>query len=267
MKKSNTLMISYMIFLVISLLANMLFEWKGLDRIAMAATIAGCFFAIADLCNWEASFWDYSYDKLIAVNQNLIDLDQTAIKFVQDRDQEMEYIIEQAKPYRDKHPKCEELIATATDVLKTGVERREYHSNSLLESGEMSKKLEKEKKKSKRFEKAALYLMVWGFVLFFSIIVFDYFVCILTKYQTWATIVAFVVIMYNYYAKDVIEENQKMVLEGLTQKTMNNKFEMEKLVRELQELNLSDQVDSLIESIEKKEKEKLILEANENGQT
>lgn len=267
MKKSNALMLSYMIFLVIALLASVIFKWEGLDRIAMAATIAGCFFAIADLCNWEASFLDYFYDKLIAVHQNLIDLDQTAIKYVQDRDQEMEHIIEKAKPYRDKHPKCEELIAIATDVLKTGVERKEDHSNSLLELNESFKKLKKEKEKSKRFEKAELYLMIWGFVLFFSIIVFDYFVCILTKYQTWATIIAFVVIMYNYYAKDVIEENQKIVLEGLTQKTTNNKLEMEKLVRELQELNLSDQVDSLIEAIEKKEKEKLILEANKNGQT
>ena len=56
MKKSNALMLSYIIFLVLSILTQIIFDWEGLNIIAIAATIAGCFFAFSDLANWYVSY-------------------------------------------------------------------------------------------------------------------------------------------------------------------------------------------------------------------
>ena len=39
-------MLAYIIFLVLTLCANVFWKWDGLDRIAMAATFAGCFFIL-----------------------------------------------------------------------------------------------------------------------------------------------------------------------------------------------------------------------------
>ena len=59
-KKSNILMLSYIIFLFFSVCASAFLSWQGIHRISLAATIAGCFFAVADLANWYVS-----YQKLI----------------------------------------------------------------------------------------------------------------------------------------------------------------------------------------------------------
>jgi hypothetical protein len=53
MKKSNALMLSYLIFLFISLSAKILFDWNGLDIIALAASVSGLLFAISDYINWK----------------------------------------------------------------------------------------------------------------------------------------------------------------------------------------------------------------------
>ena len=110
-----------------------------------------CFFAFADLFNWKATFNNYSCDRSKDVLKHLVGIDNTEIEFIEKRDKELKYIIERASPYCDKHPKLDEMILYAKDTLEKDNERKEYHTNSLLELEKLRNNFEKERKNSKCF--------------------------------------------------------------------------------------------------------------------
>lgn len=254
MKKSNILMLSYMIFLAITLLANIFFNWNGLDRIAMAVTIAGCFFAFADLFNWKASFNKYSCDRMKIVHKHIVDTNNAQTELIEEREKELKYILNKATPYRDKNSKIAGIIDCATEILQQNKSKKEELLQSKLEIVDIYKDIEKEEKKIRIFEVVESVFMIFGFVLFFSIIAFDWLFFSLTNYQTLATIIAFIAIMFNYYAKDVIEEKPKAVFDTLIKKAEANKLEIEKISQGFKEINLSETVDAFIKTIEKTDK-------------
>ena len=83
MKKSNALMLSYIIFLVIAFLVDCFFAWDGLGKVAMAATLAGLFFAIADLIGWRvASEQDFCKAVQKALKAVIASVDKLKLCFI-----------------------------------------------------------------------------------------------------------------------------------------------------------------------------------------
>ena len=56
MKKSSALMLSYIVILILTICATVYSEWNGIEQVALAATVAGLFFACADYYGCWISF-------------------------------------------------------------------------------------------------------------------------------------------------------------------------------------------------------------------
>lgn len=245
MKKSNALMLSYIIFLIIALWAHIIWEWSGLEKIAMAATIAGCFFAFADFYEWQLTFKSYYCDKVKEIQKNIIDIETAEIMFIDKRRKELEYILEKATPYKGLDSEFDKLINFSTETLENDKKSREDCEQSIAEFTKLYEKTIK--RNNKKFEIASLVLFVFGFVAFFSIIAFDFLAILLTNYQTFTTVVAFAVIMCNYYFKDVIEKDVKAQLNNSEKKSNQSKNNQDELNSAYIELDLSNKIDEFIE--------------------
>lgn len=263
MKKTNALMLSYIIFLTIALLVKSFFNWNELDRIAMAATIAGYFFALADLFNWTATFNKYYFNKIKILQKNMIDIYSTQIKFIEERQIDFEYMSKKVAPYKGKNSNLDSLI---DDISKTIEEDKSIKVDYKQSVATYTKKYNSKKqiKRTKLFEKAELVFVVLGFVSFFLIIVFDYFSYILSTSQSTITVTAFIIIMSNYYIKDIVEENLKTELDKTLKDTKNIKTSFKKTNQQFKEINLPLRVDSFIDMINKAENHEQTLNEETN---
>lgn len=265
MKKGNTMMLSYISFLAVTLLVNVIFEWNGLERIAMSATVAGCFFAIADYFNWKATLSKYYCEKWHEIFQHLTETNNAEKEFAEEHRRELNEVLQKALPYRDKNPDIAQVIQLVTEMLQADEEEEPEleRAETILEK--IKGGIVRAVKDRKTFEVAEAVLMTLGFLSFFIIIVFDYVVSLLVNYQSLATILAFIVIMCNYFSKDVTEVKFKEKLENITRQTEHNKKELAELNLKLRGLELSKTVDALIEKIELEERHTCTLEGEDNG--
>ena len=133
MKKSNALMLSYMIFLVISIIAQIFFPWNGLDQIAMAATIAGVFFAFADLAGWYVSNQTNIENSLKETDEHIEEIYSIIIETIDMETQECSKILELIKPYREHNEHFKELSRLLQDLLETNVQRKQEAKAKLIQ--------------------------------------------------------------------------------------------------------------------------------------
>ncbi len=249
MKKNNALMISYIIFLAITLAANVLFEWDGLERIALGATVAGVFFAFSDLFNWRVTYNNYYCDRMKKANEYLDSIFEDEIDYLDNRDEEFEKILKRANPYIGKNINFDNLIDCIIELNEKDKTTIEKYEQNLLETDDVYKNIEKEREKNNKFEMIELWLMIAGYVCFFNILVFDCFVLILNGFQIIATIIAFIAIMINYYSKESIEEKKKIEFDNIIKKAERTKSELETINQDFDKLNLLREVDSFIETL------------------
>ena len=126
--------------------------------------------------------------------------------------------------------------------------------------------IDKERKKVARIKTAEITFVTVGFVSFFALIAFDWLLNTLTPYQSIATVVAFVVIMLNYYLRDLLEEKAKSDIEETLAKIQKEKEEVEEILKEAEKTPLLDKTKELVENILrleelKKQNEELKAEA------
>ena len=120
MKKSNALMVSYMAFLIIALLASAIFQWDGLDKIAMATTIAGCFFAFADLAGWYVSYYMIYEENFKKINASFLDFYSLILNVIDKRCKEYSESKNLLLPYIDSNGKINPFINALEDRIKEG---------------------------------------------------------------------------------------------------------------------------------------------------
>ena len=267
MKKGNALMLSYMIFLVIAVLAQIFWDWNGLDKIAMSATIAGCLFAFADLAGWYFSYSKFYQESLKTANDSLLDFYRTDIDTIQRYKKEFIKSKETLLPYSYK----DEEIATFLETLDNAVYCYERDEKKLQESlkycHDRALKIDDFKRKDRNIRKLEIALVVIGFVVFFALITFQYLVDLLYDYQSFATVIAFFVIMLTYFLRDYIEERDKMELDDMIKKAEVIKDEAKKRNEKSKQRSLVEESKKLVKAIEKYEKTKSEVEVLTNGQT
>jgi len=263
MKKSNALMLSYMIFLVVALLAKITFKWEGLDQIAMGATVAGCFFAFADLSSWYASNTELILNALQKDQNVFVEYCKAQLDKINAWKTEAEEICKRMVPY------CGCLVHAA-DLIEFCTKRKEKLENAHTELEKsinegltkMQTLLDKENLRISFFRIIDIILITIGFVVFFALITFDGLSTLLTNYQSYATIIAFVVIMLNYFCRDIIDEHTKNQADRILAKAEKEKNTVIELEEEIKKTPLLDRANQLIEQIEELDK---LKEKQSNG--
>ena len=130
MKKSNALMLSYMIFLALAILAEVIFDWKGLDRISIAATVAGCFFAFADLSNWYVSYQSSLLDVLQKDFDVLVEFFNAMLKSVRANQKEMKDAVELIAPYKNNVDAISNLFSNSNEFINDSKAQEKKSSSS-----------------------------------------------------------------------------------------------------------------------------------------
>lgn len=209
MKKSNALMLSYMIFLTITIVAQLFWKWTGLDQIALAASAAGLFFAFADLAGWYLScalpYAELFLEDAINIKENLHEV----AELKKEAKENIEKAISLVQPYINGRPKLNEIVEDCKDLQKS-TEEKEQCLHSIEKDAELlRKKSEKYVNSIKRYRFVEQGLACVGFLAFFILIVFDALIEIILPCEAAITVAAFMVIMLCYYLRDTVEEKMK----------------------------------------------------------
>lgn len=217
-------MLSYILILIATVIASLEFDWHGIDQVALATTVAGFFFAVADYCGWEASY----YQPMVDAQKHYLNTYRLYLNKILDFAHKDENEINQAtallEPYRNSHKSVAAVlddVKELSDVIKQAKEK----ANSALIS--LPLRMDAVNKKEKKTTISRLAESVWatiGFLAFFLLIVFDPLAEKMMPTSSIITVAAFAIIMLNYLAKDLFE--------GRMQKDVD---ESEALCREMQE--------------------------------
>lgn len=238
MKKSNALMISYMIFLALSILANLLFDWQGLDRIAMAATIAGFFFAISDYFGWKASFLSNAFKRYRSLTDLLLEYTNVNIETLDTQNKILSNAIDVFSPHKDEIEDINLWICDAVKTIDKNDKNKTQAQKTISTVDDLYLKINKGFEHGKKTTKIETIFVILGFVSFFMVVAFDYLGFIITPYQSFATIGAFILIMLNYYLKDVYEEKKNREIDELEKQVEEKKQQAHKNNEETKRLTL-----------------------------
>lgn len=263
MKKSNALMLSYIIFLVSTIIAQIFFKWDGLDRIAMATTAAGCFFAVADYCGWRASFAKTCYEKLQELSNILREFSQIKRDTVEMQNRQLSNAIETFLPYKATNEDIDSWIIEANKLLEKNEQTQAGIDATITTCNTINPKISKGLKRSQYTYIVEMIFAVLGFIVFFTIIAFDYFALVITPYQSFITIFAFATIMCTYYHKDLYEEKWEQELAQTKELAEKIKQEAIDANEETKQLNIEDALKKFREIKEQKHQPK--TGGNENG--
>ena len=251
MKKSNALMLSYMIFLAITVFAEIILNWGGLDRISIAATLAGCFFAFADLANWYISSNMQILDAFQKDTDSFLDYCNAKNASLYARRKEALDIIETITPYSGRSEHVDALISLCEERVEKLVKaEHDCRESTLNGNNELNELLNKARKKINKVSIVELVLVTAGFVVFFMLVTFDWLINLLTDYQSIATVLAFILIMLNYYLRDVLDEKTKREIEDILIGVEQQRKEAEEIKIEAQETPLLDKVLETIKEIQ-----------------
>lgn len=254
MKKSNALMLSYVIFLIISIIASCFFSWNELDKIAMAATVAGLFFAIADLINWYFSYQKEVRMSFLNSEKEVLEAVNMALSLVEKRERESNEVITLTAPYVDKREslKSESLeISKRQNGLQNAAERlseaKEEMESVYRFSNRMSKKIDKRKD-------IEIVFLILGFISFFVTVVFNDVFALLLNIESYLTVIAFGIIMATYYAKEFIKNKYEKDHEMFIKTAKWAKEIMEKDLQDETNENTINEIKNTIADIESIEK-------------
>lgn len=265
MKKSNALMLSYMIFLSLALIADIFFAWTGLDRISMAATIAGFFFAFADLANWSASVTLPKLEVVERMADEFPCLIRAHITYYEAKIAEKQEILRIVQPFAAQHdPFANVANASNEEIehLKGSLNKAQIMLENLPEETKQQLSLARQKIKHRYFIDTLL--AVIGFASFFIIITFDWFATLLSGYQSIATTLAFAIIMLSYYLRDILDDKSKKEVEAIMKECEQNHEEAQRLIALS---NDSSELKKLQEAISKSTQTTIVKEVERNEQT
>lgn len=262
MKKSNALMLSYIIFLAITVAARLCWNWDGLDRIALAASGAGLFFAFADLAGWYISCsLPYAEAFLEDVISIIAGLD-TIIKEKGEAKNNMDEVIKLLKPYADQKEKIPGIIQNCEKAYNSAAGVEQEFRSLKPDAEQLKVDAEKEVKNIKNIQYIELGLACLGFIAFFTLTCFENFVEIISLYEPVITVSAFVFIMLCYYLRDTVEEKIKRKCYEMNEKAEKRKKKIENINDAAMSKKLLEKTKTIIEQLSEKNQQS---EADDNG--
>lgn len=250
MKKSSTLMLSYIIFLVATVIIRFCFGWTGLGQVALAATIAGCFFAFADLMGWYIS---YKKPLVEAMKEDLAIFKRygdTAKEYIRRDIEDSRQAIELVKIYADEDERINEFISaceTSAPRLQQMIEDIEDYKSEMDETEE---ELNKDTTKLFGIGIFEAIFAVCGFVTFFLLLCFNSIVEIVVPYGETVTVLAFAIIMLNYFLRDILEDHARKDLADINKHMQQEKANIEEIKTKMKESKYLETAQKLIELIE-----------------
>lgn len=215
MKKSNALMLSYILVLLVTVIVSAEFEWHGIDQVALATTMAGFFFAIADYFGWEASYNQHLVDaKKEYLNTYRFYLNEV-LSMANKDSEEIQQAIDLLNPYLDSHESVAEVLDTAKELADTIDQAKTNASTALLAFPKRMEAVSKKERKIKNGSFVEAIGATAGFFVFFLFVIFDSLAAVFMPASSVTTVAAFAIIMLNYLAKDLLEgKMQKDVSES-----------------------------------------------------
>lgn len=262
MKKSNVLMFSYVVFLVLTIVVHLGYGWDGLNQIALAASSAGFFFAFADLSNWYVSCF-LPHSKLFLENINYLKkYDATIDELDNNTKKQANEIIEMLQDRVEYDPSAAEIVQQCKEHL-TWLEQDESNESELKDQvDELILQSEKTVAKFNRYKSWELGFAYLGFLVFFSLTSFDELVGYIKPYESIITVSSFSVIILTYFLRDTIDEIVQKKCDKLHEDTEKLKQDIAEMESKVQNTRLSDRVKEVAEMIEKENQQK---EVAENG--
>ena len=249
MKKSNALMLSYIIFLLLTILVDIFTSWAGMERVALAATIAGAFFALADLTNWRVDSYSMHTDAAREKVQAHIDYCNAVFLAEENKKRELEEALDLLTPYSSKS----ERIAKALNDAQPLIAQMEQNLVKMKADNEdVGKLLESVDNMAETVNDVAKWesrYAICGFVSFFILLTFNKLVEIINPYGALVTVAAFFVIMITYYLRDNMDDTVKKTKEEVSQFISEHQAELEEREEELEEFPFLDAAKQLIKDV------------------
>ena len=269
MKKSNAFMLSYIIFLLIALIADWFLGWQELNRIALAATLAGVLFAFADLINWYISYEKDFWDTILNTYNTIIESGNTAIVYSQSKIKQYNEIIELLNTQKDEHPVLTSIYDFAKEDLVFQKKQISVMETVNKNAEVLIHNRQKAEKKIKKYKNLETLLFIFGFVLFFITSVFDNIQMVLSNIESTLTVLSFGVIMLTYFLRECIENNYKKQLEEQISITKTSQENIKRMTQEVRDNNVIGTIKEFLENLETNKELKDLLkkavEDTENG--
>ena len=262
MKKSNALMLSYIIFLAITVFARFRWNWDGLDRIALAASGAGLFFAFADLTGWYISCSLPYAEAFLEDAISITDCIGIIIKEKSEAKNNIDGVIKLLKPYASKKEKIPGIIQDCEEVYSSAAEVEKKFIGLKTDAEQLKIDAEKEVQGIKKIQYVELGLACLGFIAFFILTCFDKLVELITPYEAVITVSAFVFIMLCYYLRDTVEEKVKRECQEMHEKAEARKKKIENLDDAAASKKLLEKTRTIMEKLSKDNQQS---EADNNG--
>lgn len=250
MKKPNTLVLSYVIFLAITVVIHLVGGWEGVDGVALAASISSCFFAFSDLANWHVTiktsgadameeyiglFGDY-FNKvkisLLSVKQETMDT-MAFLRTYGDQDQDF------SAP----------VVDACSDNLQLYEKWEAKISDALENMDSLKKAVEKDRKQAKWIGAVESALAICGFVAFFIMTSFDVTRGLLMPYASIFTIAAFMVIVLIYFLKEAAQSKLTQKMAGQKERIVRDRDDIAQIEGHLQNHKLLDSAKEKMEKL------------------
>lgn len=262
MKKSNALMLSYIIFLAITVVARLFCCWDGLDRISLAASGAGLFFAFADLAGWYVSCslpYAKAFLKDVIITSEYV---STIIKDKSETKDNINRVIELLKPHADKKEKIPGIIRDCEQVYNSAAEVEMEYISIKNDTERLKTESEKQVENINKLQYLELGLACLGFITFFTLTCFDKLVELIAPYEAVITVTAFVFIMLCYFLRDTVEEKVKRESQEMDQKTEERKQKIANIHDAEASKKLLEKTKTVMEKLSKDNQQS---EAEKNG--
>ncbi len=208
-------MLSYILILLATVIVSSDFNWNGIDQVALAATMAGFLFAIADYFGWVASYNQPLVDaKKEYLNTYRFYLNEV-LSMARKDSKEIRQAIELLEPYQDSHESIAEVLNDAKELADVIEQTKANANTSLLNFPNRMEAVTKKQQKIKRSSLVEAIGATAGFFVFFLFVIFDPLAEAFMPGSSVTTVAAFAIIMLNYLAKDLFEGGmQKDVAES-----------------------------------------------------
>lgn len=260
MKKSSTFMLAYIILLFISIGMAVCTEWDAIERISVAATVAGYFFALADLLGWMQATQIPAFIAVVKEQEALAKRQKSDLQLVRKRIREMKRALEYLKSLNNKNEKIRSLQDKHTTILASFEELECEMQRLSADIEELCNHNAKMIKRYRLFKPAEDILFTLGFLEFLVILVFDNYLQHMLPQSSIISVLAFAIIMSTYFVKDLLDEKYAKQITDSKQKIEMCKTEIEQNKAELKEKPLFDEIKRQADDILKQEEES-------NGQT
>lgn len=261
MKKSSSLMLSYILILLVTVIASAKYEWSGIDQVALATTMAGFFFAFADYFGWDASYNQHLVDAKKEYLSTYRSYLNEVLSMANKDSEENQQAIDLLTPYLELHESVAEVLDNAKELADTIEQAKTNASTALLKFPQRMEAVAEKEQKIKKDTLVEAIGATAGFFVFFLFVIFDSLAEKFMPASSLTTVAAFAIIMLNYLAKDLLEGGmQKDVAESaalcreMKQKVTNYKEKLhnthllenaQKMVSEIEKhLNKEEDVDN-----------------------